>query len=269
MEDQVHAHDGDLVKLFYIPALECAVRYDRTTGYFSAAALALAARGIEGLIRNDGRMRLIVGCTLEEPEVSAIAKGAALAESIEAAMLRVSFEDLDRRIGAALELLAWMVARGFLEVKVAVPCDRDRRPIPGTAIFHEKAGKDRQPPGLHRQPERNGARVALQLGSASRAQSRETTHAGRASNTARRLFHGRRCRYARPSASQRAGTIGSKIRPAWTSPTCSSRHQVIHATPCSRDSTSSGISQITSLIVRGVVKTPLSNTIGWNPRLST
>ena len=53
--------DGDLVQLFYVPALEAAVRYDRTTGYFSASALAIAARGLEGLIRNDGRMRLIVG----------------------------------------------------------------------------------------------------------------------------------------------------------------------------------------------------------------
>jgi hypothetical protein len=58
--------DGDLVELFYIPALECAVHYDRSTGYFGAAALALAMRGIEGLIRNNGQMRLVVGCTLDE-----------------------------------------------------------------------------------------------------------------------------------------------------------------------------------------------------------
>jgi len=44
--------DGDLVSLFYLPALENAVRYDRLTGYFNASALALAARGIEGLVRN-------------------------------------------------------------------------------------------------------------------------------------------------------------------------------------------------------------------------
>ena len=41
--------DGDLVDLFYVPALQDAVRYDRLTGYFGAGALALAARGIEGL----------------------------------------------------------------------------------------------------------------------------------------------------------------------------------------------------------------------------
>ena len=31
--------DGDLVTLLYVPALECAVRYDRLTGYFRARAL--------------------------------------------------------------------------------------------------------------------------------------------------------------------------------------------------------------------------------------
>jgi len=42
--------DGDLVRLFYIPALEDAVRYNRLTGYFNASALSFAARGIEGLV---------------------------------------------------------------------------------------------------------------------------------------------------------------------------------------------------------------------------
>jgi hypothetical protein len=63
---------GDLVKLLYQPALECAARYDRLTGYFSASALALAARGIEGLVVNGGRMRMVVGCTLNPPEIAAI-----------------------------------------------------------------------------------------------------------------------------------------------------------------------------------------------------
>ena len=35
---------GDLVDVFYVPALEDAERYDRLTGYFNASALALAAR---------------------------------------------------------------------------------------------------------------------------------------------------------------------------------------------------------------------------------
>jgi len=60
--------DGDLIELIYNPALECAVQYDRLTGYFSADSLALAARGIASLIANDGRTRLIVGLTLGPAE---------------------------------------------------------------------------------------------------------------------------------------------------------------------------------------------------------
>jgi hypothetical protein len=47
-------YDSDtlsLIKEFYTPALNRAVRYDRSTGYFSARILTLAAIGIEGLIR--------------------------------------------------------------------------------------------------------------------------------------------------------------------------------------------------------------------------
>lgn len=40
----------------------------------------------------------------------------------------------------ALELLAWMVGQGILDVKIAVPCDEDKQPIGGSFIYHEKAG---------------------------------------------------------------------------------------------------------------------------------
>ena len=132
--------DGDLVELFYVPALRAAVRYDRLTGYFNAAALTLAMRGIEGLARNDGLMRLIVGCTLEPPEIEAVEKGARLRETLERRMEQRPLTPPDEAAADALELLAWMVSRGLLEVKVAVPCDERGKPIPADGIFHEKAG---------------------------------------------------------------------------------------------------------------------------------
>jgi hypothetical protein len=73
--------DGDLVSRFWIPALSSAIRYDRTTGYFRAGSLALAARGIEHLALNHGKMRLLVGCTLEDAEVQAIERGMAYDEN--------------------------------------------------------------------------------------------------------------------------------------------------------------------------------------------
>lgn len=132
--------DGDLVRLFYVPALRSASRYDRLTGYFSARALALAARGIEGLVVNNGRMRLIVGCTLGEEDVAAIERGEGLRDTVERSLIKTPILSADPRTIDAMELVAWMVANGFLDVKLAVPCDLERRPIRDNSIFHEKTG---------------------------------------------------------------------------------------------------------------------------------
>ena len=131
--------DGDLVRVFYVPALQDAERYDRLTGYFDAGALALAARGVEGLVRNDGRMRLVVGCTLDRKEIDAIREGERLRDQVERRLTELPLSPPDADAADALELLAWMIGRGHLDVKVAVPCDANRRPIEGTAIFHEKS----------------------------------------------------------------------------------------------------------------------------------
>ncbi|MCO5106867.1 MAG: SNF2-related protein [Burkholderiaceae bacterium] len=132
--------DGSLVEQFYLAALACAQRYDRTTGYFSATALAIAARGVEGLVLNAGRMRMVVGCTLGQPEVDAIGQGQSLKDTVAGKLLAMPLVGAGRVEQEALELLAWMVAKGHLEIKVAVPCDEDRNPVASQAIFHEKAG---------------------------------------------------------------------------------------------------------------------------------
>ena len=138
--------DGDLVRRFYVPALADAARYDRLTGFFDAGALALAARGIEGLVRNGGRMRLVAGCTLAAAEVEAITRGTAqrddalLRDAVERRLAAVPLAPPDPEAEGALELLAWMVEHGHLDVKVAVPCGADRRPVADAALFHEKSG---------------------------------------------------------------------------------------------------------------------------------
>ena len=49
----------DLIEEFYAPVLKCAASYNRIAGFFSSTSLAVAAKGIAGLIRNNGKMRLI------------------------------------------------------------------------------------------------------------------------------------------------------------------------------------------------------------------
>ncbi len=132
--------EGDLIDTFYLNALNCASHYDRATGYFSAGVLALAMRGIEGLLANGGHMRLVVGCTLDPPEVEAIKRGEDLRATVEKHLAGTPLTPPDDAVRDALELLAWMVQHGILEIKVAVPCDAQRRPITAVGIFHEKSG---------------------------------------------------------------------------------------------------------------------------------
>ena len=69
----------DRLHRFYIPALERSVRYDRSAGFFSSSALAVAAAGVARLIQNGGRMRLLVGAELSDEDVAAIEAGYDLA----------------------------------------------------------------------------------------------------------------------------------------------------------------------------------------------
>lgn len=132
--------NSELVRDLYVPLLTCGVRYDRLTGYFSASALALAARGVEWMVAQGGRMRMVVGCTLDEPEVEAIERGESLKAKVAERLRTAPLVPQDTASAEALELLAWMVAHGYLEIKVAVPCDVRRRPLPADGLFHEKSG---------------------------------------------------------------------------------------------------------------------------------
>jgi hypothetical protein len=107
----------DLMADFYEPALTCAIRYDRSTGYFSPAIFTLAIRGIEGLIRNQGKMRLIVGCTLDEAEVDAIAAGEKL-KQILSKKLAQPLEPQTPTEANALELLDLLLKCGLIPLNL-------------------------------------------------------------------------------------------------------------------------------------------------------
>ncbi|MBN1316156.1 MAG: DEAD/DEAH box helicase family protein [Anaerolineales bacterium] len=128
---------------FYIPALSCSVQYDRSAGFFNSTALAVAAAGVAHLVQNGGRMRLLVGAAMEEKDVEAIRKGHNLAERITQCMLERFPDPEDALIRQRLEVLAWMVADGTLEIKVVLPRDEQGHPIPAHLArdyYHPKTG---------------------------------------------------------------------------------------------------------------------------------
>ena len=133
----------DPLNNFYIPALSASVRYDRSAGFFSSTALAVAASGVARLIQNGGRMRLLVGASLDENDVAAIQQGHDLQARVTERLLQHFPDPQDALLRARLEVMAWMIAEGMLEVKVVLPRDERGLPIPAAHAqdyYHPKSG---------------------------------------------------------------------------------------------------------------------------------
>jgi SNF2 family DNA or RNA helicase len=133
--------DGDLVAMFLVPALSRARLYLRATGYFSGDVLAMAARGLDALIARGGRMQLLVGCTLTEQDVEAIKKGYDVREAVtRSAINQIPLSSESAEARRNIGYLAWMIAHGFLDVKIAVPLDERGEMRAGLGLYHAKAG---------------------------------------------------------------------------------------------------------------------------------
>lgn len=110
---------ANLLRDFYVPALLRTVKYDRVAGYFRSSALAAASRGFSALLARGGQVRLIAGCDLAAHDVQAILDGHTqrLEEHLRAELDRL--DDEPERVRRGVELLAYMVAQGQLEIRVA------------------------------------------------------------------------------------------------------------------------------------------------------
>jgi hypothetical protein len=130
-----------LASEFYIPVLRRTGEYWRVSGYFSVDSLVIISTGLAGLIKNGGRMRLIVGLHDVSPELVEAYKLSRerAREILEEFGVRVArdmdsiADEISRR---RIEALAWMLVNGTLEVKVALP--KKTFLGLGNGIFHEK-----------------------------------------------------------------------------------------------------------------------------------
>ncbi len=133
----------DRLNSFYIPALQRSVQYDRSTGFFSSSSLAVAATGVAGLIANGGTMRLLAGAQLSREDVDAITRGASLEGIVTDKLLAVLDQPVEDLLRRRLEVLAWMIAHGTLQIKVVLPRDANGLPIPAELAqdyYHPKEG---------------------------------------------------------------------------------------------------------------------------------
>ncbi|AIY06813.1 hypothetical protein Plano_2848 [Planococcus sp. PAMC 21323] len=136
IKNEYRSFENDMVKEFYIPVLETAIRYDRAVGFFSSTALIEITKGIAGLIRNKGKVRIIASPRLSEEDIDAIYFGYKSRDKIIEEKLLNSFDsDLDFFSKKRLNLLANLIANGIIDIKIALIKDNN-----SIGIFHEKMG---------------------------------------------------------------------------------------------------------------------------------
>jgi len=124
----------NVLKDFYIPTLKNAVSYDRAVGFFSSNALLKMLEGIDGLINNNGYMRLVIGDTLSDEEYEAVKF---TDDSHVSDRLSQTWEQIytaaisDSLLHHRLNILSWLVKNKKLSIKYAL-----RR----KGLFHKKIG---------------------------------------------------------------------------------------------------------------------------------
>ena len=128
---------SDLIQDFFVPALAASLRYDRGVGYFSSGWLRVAAAGMVQFAANGSRARWVTSPILNEADWEALQAGdAARTDPVLRAALAQNIGDLAESLEKeTLSALAWMVADGILDFKLALPRNKLER-----GDFHDKFG---------------------------------------------------------------------------------------------------------------------------------
>ena len=122
---------SQLLNEFYIPFLNETIEYRRIAGYFSSSSLIVASKGIEGLIKNNGKMKLLISPELTEQDYEIIKSTNNISSDLN---LFDEFNHSEFPKNDNLEALAWMLKNNKLEIKIVV--DKNSR----SSIFHQKVG---------------------------------------------------------------------------------------------------------------------------------
>jgi superfamily II DNA or RNA helicase len=140
---QTSYHKGrdDIANDFYLPAMSCAIAYDRAVGYFRSAAFIIAWPALRQFVTRGGRIRILCSQVLQGEDIDALDEGyAARADTALTARMTNEVAMLleDELMSEPARVLAALVAINVVQFKIAV-----LRPSPGasaTRIFHDKLG---------------------------------------------------------------------------------------------------------------------------------
>ena len=128
--------NDEVVADFYIPVLNEALKYDRAVGYFSSSVLIQISKGLCGLIKNGGKVRLIASPYLSEEDMESINKGYLDRDTvIKETLLKELKEHEEYYDKERLNLLSNLIASGVLDIKIALTTNKKSQ-----GLYHEKMG---------------------------------------------------------------------------------------------------------------------------------
>jgi len=131
LEASYYTGENDIAQEFYIPVLSNSVSYDRVSAYFNSKALAQYSEGIEGLVDNKGKMRLIISHEISKEDFEQIKLGYKVRDTIEDELLNKLYEPTNLEEKRKLNNLAHLIAEGHADVKIGFTY---------SGIFHTKFG---------------------------------------------------------------------------------------------------------------------------------
>jgi superfamily II DNA or RNA helicase len=131
----VYKSDQDnILEDFYFPALSIASSYDRAVGFFSGSTLSYAAQALSTFVINGGHIRLILGAFADARDIEAVKRGEELkeiAERLGEELLAEIDKTNDPLFTERFQTLAWLVAHGRMEIKIALRAH---------GMYHDKVG---------------------------------------------------------------------------------------------------------------------------------
>ena len=118
-----------------------AKEYHRAVAFFESRILAMIASGLKDFILNNGKMELVCGPKLSPSEIKCIQKGIMNPEEIIESNFLSDLENMEDEIAKNhLKILGWMIANGFLKIKIVIKKDRNGNLSNDAGILHYKIG---------------------------------------------------------------------------------------------------------------------------------
>ena len=139
------SNQDDLLWDFYVPTLSMSKMYDRISGFFSSSSLAISAKGLADFISNHGKMRLITCPRFSAADVKAIENATTSIGDVISKSFIEDFDSIETKFQRDhVAALGWMIANGYLEMKIAVLKKNGKilseSEINEHAIVHQKVG---------------------------------------------------------------------------------------------------------------------------------